>query len=69
MTARLKHTQTRIMTAAFIAVNIGIAKHLEAVTCKWLLGCACLVGTGFTMSLFVALSSVLFSPELSGRSC
>lgn len=67
MTARLKHTETRIMTAAFIAVNIGIAKLLEAVTCKSLLGCACLVGTGFTMPLFVALSSVLFPPESSVR--
>ena len=61
----LKHPETGIMTAAFIAVKAGFAKLPQALTCRSLLGYACLAGTGFTVSLFVAISLVLFWPELS----
>jgi NhaA family Na+:H+ antiporter len=44
-----------IMTAAFLALKAGIAKLPAAVDWRSLLGCACLAGIGFTMSLFIAM--------------
>jgi NhaA family Na+:H+ antiporter len=44
-----------IMTAAFVAVKMGVAKLPRAVNWRSLLGYACLAGIGFTMSLFVAM--------------
>ena len=44
-----------IMIFAWIAVKMGIAKLPRAVNWKALLGCACLAGIGFTMSLFIAM--------------
>src|SRR5215813_3444469 len=43
-----------IMIAAVIAVKTGLARLPQAVSWRSLLGCACLAGIGFTMSLFVA---------------
>ena len=44
-----------IMMFALIAVKMGIARLPRAVNSRSLLGCACLAGIGFTMSLFVAM--------------
>src|SRR6516164_9021060 len=44
-----------IMMFALIAVKMGIARLPRAVNWRSLLGCACLAGIGFTMSLFVAM--------------
>jgi NhaA family Na+:H+ antiporter len=44
-----------IMMFALIGVKTGIASLPQAVTWRSLLGCACLAGIGFTMSLFVAM--------------
>ena len=44
-----------IVTAAFIAVNVGIARLPQAMNWRSLLGYACLAGIGFTTSLFVAM--------------
>jgi len=44
-----------IMLFALIAVKWGIAELPRAVNWRSLLGCACLAGIGFTMSLFIAM--------------
>ena len=44
-----------IMMFALIGVKTGIASLPQAVSWRSLLGCACLAGIGFTMSLFVAM--------------
>ena len=44
-----------IMMFALIAVKTGIARLPHAVNWRSLLGCACLAGIGFTMSLFIAM--------------
>jgi NhaA family Na+:H+ antiporter len=44
-----------IMIFALIAVKAGIAKLPQAVNWRSLLGCACLAGIGFTMSLLIAM--------------
>ena len=44
-----------IMMFALIAVKTGIAKLPDSVNWRSVLGCACLAGIGFTMSLFVAM--------------
>ena len=44
-----------IMMFALIGLKTGIARLPQAVTWRSLLGCACLAGIGFTMSLFIAM--------------
>jgi NhaA family Na+:H+ antiporter len=44
-----------IMMFALIAVKTGVARLPDSVNWRSLLGCACLAGIGFTMSLFVAM--------------
>jgi Na+:H+ antiporter, NhaA family len=44
-----------IMMFAWIGVKTGIARLPQAVNWRTLLGCACLAGIGFTMSLFIAM--------------
>jgi NhaA family Na+:H+ antiporter len=44
-----------IMMFALIAVKTGIARLPQAVNWRSLLGCACLAGIGFTMSLLIAM--------------
>ena len=44
-----------IMMFALIGVKTGIAMLPQAVNWRSLLGCACLAGIGFTMSLFIAM--------------
>ena len=44
-----------VMMFALIGVKTGIASLPQAVNWRSLLGCACLAGIGFTMSLFVAM--------------
>ena len=44
-----------IMMFALIGVKTGIATLPQAVNWRSLLGCACLAGIGFTMSLFIAM--------------
>ena len=44
-----------VMLFALIAVKVGIANLPQAVNWRSLLGCACLAGIGFTMSLFIAM--------------
>jgi NhaA family Na+:H+ antiporter len=44
-----------IMMFALIAVKTGIARLPQAGNWRSLLGCACLAGIGFTMSLFIAM--------------
>jgi len=44
-----------IIMFALIGVKTGIARLPQAVNWRSLLGCACLAGIGFTMSLFIAM--------------
>ena len=44
-----------VTAAALVAVKSGIAKLPDGVSWASLLGCACLAGIGFTMSLFIAM--------------
>src|SRR5262245_9482376 len=44
-----------IMMFALVGVKTGIAKLPQAVNWRSLLGCACLAGIGFTMSLFITM--------------
>jgi NhaA family Na+:H+ antiporter len=44
-----------VMMFALIGVKTGMASLPQAVSWRSLLGCACLAGIGFTMSLFVAM--------------
>jgi Na+:H+ antiporter, NhaA family len=44
-----------IAAFALLAVKTGVAKLPRAVDWRTLIGCACLAGIGFTMSLFIAM--------------
>jgi NhaA family Na+:H+ antiporter len=54
-----------IMIFALIAVKTGIARLPQAVNWRSLLGCACLAGIGFTMSLFIAMLAFEDTPLVS----
>ena len=58
--------QAGVFLFSYLAVRMGIARPLEAVSWKMFYGVAVLCGIGFTMSLFI--SSLAFEPGSLGES-